>query len=242
MNWLEHRVGPNPLRFVHKVLTAGEPRRKRRALCADQLRQLVTVSGERAIVYLVAASTGIRRGELALLEWRDVFLDGAQAFIAVRSSVAKNDKHVMQPLPKFVSDKLREVRPPRARSNELVFANGVPRMEVYRKDIAAAGIEYQRRSGALRGFPRVTDDLRHVAYARQQVATNGDGIDAPQRHEADRENVHGCEYAARLRDSRIAAGLLRRGRTFTNSITNCRAGQSKRVPRGPEGCRESSRC
>ena len=121
MNWLEHRVGPNPLRFVHKVLTAGEPRRKRRALCADQLRQLVTVSGERAIVYLVAASTGIRRGELALLEWRDVFLDVPQPFIAVRSSVAKIDKHVMQPLPSS-SPKNCGARSPRDRSNELVFA------------------------------------------------------------------------------------------------------------------------
>jgi len=152
MNWLEHRVGPNPLRFVQKVLTAGEPERERRALRVDQLRQLVTVSGKRAVVYMVAASTGIRRGELKLLEWRDVFLDQPQSFIAVRSSVAKNDKHVMQPLPKFVAEKLRELRSSATRPNELVFTGGIPRMEVYRRDLAAAGIDYQDAQGRFADF------------------------------------------------------------------------------------------
>jgi len=152
MNWLEHRVGPNPLRFVQKVQTAGEPRRKRRALCTEQLRHLVRVSGERAIVYLVAASTGIRRGELEALEWRDVCLDGPQPFIAVRSSIAKNHKHVMQPLPKFVADKLRELRNAGMRPNELVFADGIPRMDVYRSDLAAAGIDYQDAEGRFADF------------------------------------------------------------------------------------------
>ena len=152
MNWLEHRVGPNPLRFVQKVLTAGEPQRKRRALYADQMRELIKVSGPRAIIYLVAASTGFRRGELALLEWRDVFLDVPQPFIVVRSSVAKNDKHVMQPLPKFVAEKLRELHSPAMRPNDRVFANGIPRMEVYRKDLAAAGIDYQDAQGRFADF------------------------------------------------------------------------------------------
>ncbi len=110
------------------------------------------MSEERAIVYLVAASTGIRRGELELLEWRDVLLDVPQPFIAVRSSVAKNDKHVMQPLPKFVSEKLREFRPLHARPNELVFAAGVPRMQVYRRDLAAAGIDYKDAEGRVADF------------------------------------------------------------------------------------------
>jgi integrase len=152
MNWLEHCVGPNPLRFIQKVQTAGEPRRKRRALGAEQLRRLVTVSGERAIIYLVAASTGIRRGELECLEWRDVCLDGPQPFIAVRSSIAKNNKHVMQPVPMFVADKLRDFRPSSVRPNEMVFASGVPRMEVYRRDLAAAGIDYRDAEGRVADF------------------------------------------------------------------------------------------
>ncbi len=152
MNWLEHRVGPNPLRFVQKVQTAGEPRRKRRALAVDQLRELVDVSGDRALVYLVAASTGIRRGELALLEWRDVLIDGPQPFIAVRSSIAKNNRHVMQPLPKFVAAKLREMRPATTRPNELVFRGGIPRMHVYRADLAAAGIDYHDAQGRVADF------------------------------------------------------------------------------------------
>jgi integrase len=152
MNWLEHRVGPNPLRFVQKVQTSGEPRRKRRALCAEQLRQLVTVSGERAVVYLVAAATGIRRGELGSLEWRDLSLDVPQPFIAVRSSIAKNHRHVMQPIPKFVADKLRALRVSSMLPNERVFANGIPRMEVYRRDLAAAGIDYKDAQGRFADF------------------------------------------------------------------------------------------
>jgi len=40
------------------------------------------------------------------LEWRDVYLDRPQQFIAVRSSIAKNNKHLMQPVPKLVADKV----------------------------------------------------------------------------------------------------------------------------------------
>lgn len=128
MKWLEPRVGPNPLRFVQKVQTAGEPKRRRRAVTAEQLRRLVAVSGERAIVYLVAVCTGIRRGELDELEWRDVFLEESQPFIAIRSSIGKNKKHVMQPLPRYVADELRKIRPSNVSPNALVFRGGIPSM------------------------------------------------------------------------------------------------------------------
>jgi integrase len=158
MKWLERRVGPNPLRFVQKVQTAGEPKRRRRAVTAEQLRRLVAVSGERAIVYLVAVCTGIRRGELDELEWRDVFLEESQPFIAIRSSIGKNKKHVMQPLPRYVADELRKIRPSNVSPNALVFRGGIPSMRVYRRDLAAAGIDYEDAEGRYADFHA----LRHT--------------------------------------------------------------------------------
>jgi integrase len=152
MNWLEPRIGANPLRFVQKVETAGEPKRPRRAMAVDQLRRLMSVSGERAIAYIVAVCTGIRRGELDELEWRDVFLDVSQPFIAVRSSIGKNKKHVMQPLPPYVADELRKIRPSNVSPNALVFREGVPSMPVYRKDLEAAEIDYKDAEGRYADF------------------------------------------------------------------------------------------
>ena len=97
--WLEPRIGRNPIRSVERIKALGDPRRKRRAFTPEELWRLVSVAGERGIVYLVAAFTGLRRGELVKIEWRDVHIDGAQPYISVRSSVAKNAKLVAQPLP-----------------------------------------------------------------------------------------------------------------------------------------------
>ena len=152
MNWLEARVGPNPLRFIHKVETNGEPTRPRRAIAVGQLRRLISVSGERAIVYMVAVCTGIRRGELEKLEWSDVLLDSMQPCIAVRSSIAKNKKHAMQPLPLYVAEEMRKIRPSDVSPNTLVFPAGVPAMSMYRKDLAAAGIAYRDAQGRYADF------------------------------------------------------------------------------------------
>ena len=102
MNWLEPRMGANPLRFVQKVQTACEPKRKRRAFSVAELRRLIAAGRERGILSLVAASTGIRRGELRSLKSQCV-LDMPQPFIFVRRSIAKNHKDAKQPLRDYVA-------------------------------------------------------------------------------------------------------------------------------------------
>lgn len=67
----------------------------RRALTEGELQRLRRVSRLRGVAYLVAARTGIRRGELEQIEWADVHLDTTQPFIAVRASVSKNHLHAM---------------------------------------------------------------------------------------------------------------------------------------------------
>src|SRR5262245_409041 len=107
LNSLAQTIGQNPLRSVERMQTAVEPKRKRRAFSVEELRRLIAAGGERGIIYLVAASTGIRRGELRSLEWRDVVLDVAHPFIFVRKSIAKNHKEARQPLPDYVARELK---------------------------------------------------------------------------------------------------------------------------------------
>jgi len=122
MNWLEPRIGNNPLRHVQKVQTNGTEKLSRRALTPDELGRLIEMSGPRGVVYLVAARTGIRRGELAQIQWRDVHLDTTQPFITVRASVAKNHLHAMQPLTSDAVDALRELQSAEAKPHDRVFA------------------------------------------------------------------------------------------------------------------------
>jgi len=98
------------------------------------------VARERGIVYLVAAFTGLRHGELAKIEWRDVHIDEAQPYISVRSSIAKNTKPISQPLPARVAAALRQCRLVDVAPHDLVFKRLIPRMNRFRADLAAAGI------------------------------------------------------------------------------------------------------
>jgi integrase len=150
--WSERWVGNNPMRSVERIKGLGDPKRKRRAFTSSELCRLVDLSGQRGIVYLVAAVTGLRRGELAKLEWRDVHIDEAQPYIHVRSSIAKNAKSVAQPLPLKVAEALRRCRLGDVAPHELVFKRLIPEMNRFRADLAAAGIAYVDEKGQFADF------------------------------------------------------------------------------------------
>jgi integrase len=152
MNWLEPRIGQSPLRFVEKVQTNEAPRRERRAFTVNERQRLIDISGQRGVVYRIASETGIRRGELNEIEWRDVHLDTAVPFITVRASIAKNHKHAMQPLTPDAVEALRKLRPTSAQPNERVFAGLIPRMEQFRSDLRAARITYVDAKGEYADF------------------------------------------------------------------------------------------
>jgi len=117
-----------------------------------ELRRLIAAGGERGIIYLIAASTGIRRGELRSLEWRDVVLDVAHPFIFVRKSIAKNHKEARQPLPDYVARELRKARPFDFGTTERVFKRGIPDIDTFKRDLAAAGISYVDSEGRFADF------------------------------------------------------------------------------------------
>ena len=151
LNWLEPQIGSNPLRHVQKAQTNGAKTLNRRAFTEVELQRLFAVSGPRGVVYRVAARTGVRRGELAQVEWNDVHLDTTQPFMDVRACVSKNHRAARQPLPPDAAGALRELRSTQAPS-VLVFAGRIPRMNQFRKDLEAAGIPYIDSKGERADF------------------------------------------------------------------------------------------
>lgn len=151
--WLARRIGMNPLGFVEKVERSEEPRRLRRALSEAELQRLIQAGGRRGIVYLVAARTGIRRGELEQIEWRDVHLEAKQPFILVRASVSKNHRQAMQPLvADACSALLNEKLSCEAGPGQRVFTGLIPRIERFKRDLEVAGILYQDGRGEYADF------------------------------------------------------------------------------------------
>lgn len=112
--WLvgQGRIVANPLASVRKVETRGREVRKRRAYSDAELSALLAVAGAQRIVYLTAALTGIRQGELKELVWGDLNLTGEKPSVTVRASVSKNHKLACLPLHPALVSALTEFRPP----------------------------------------------------------------------------------------------------------------------------------
>src|SRR6266550_9339399 len=152
MNWLQPRVGINPLRFVQKAELNGKNKREGRAFTAEELERLCSVSGRRGFVYRIAARTGIRRGELNEIEQRDIHLEAPLPFIVVRASISKNHKQAMQPLTPDAVYALRELTHGDERPTDRVFKGLIPRMPRFRADLEAAGISYIDTKGEYADF------------------------------------------------------------------------------------------
>jgi integrase/recombinase XerD len=145
--WLirEGRWTVNPVAAVGRARET-ERSRIRRALTGKELDALLEAAPEhRATVYLIAATTGLRRSELASLTWGDVDLDGNT--VTIRASKAKNRKDTVLPLPEGSARRLAETRghvTPAAR----VFM-AIPGVETLQQDLIAAGIEFETPEGVV---------------------------------------------------------------------------------------------
>jgi integrase len=102
--------------------------------------------------YLTAAFTGLRRGELLKLEWRDLHLEAVRPFVNVRASISKNHKQAMLPLHSDLVNALRRYQTAGASETALVFKGIVPRMHIFREDLAAAEIAYVDGKGEFADF------------------------------------------------------------------------------------------
>ena len=147
MNWAERfeRIASNPLRHVTRIESSADPTFKRRALTDEEARRLLAVSGPRATVYLTAIKTGLRRGELEKLEWRDVQLDG-EPFLNVRAATTKNGKAAPIPIDDELVSELRKLRGHGVQASGRVFES-LPRIACFRADLAKAEIQSVGPSG-----------------------------------------------------------------------------------------------
>lgn len=157
--WLvrQRMLNDNPLKYVERVDTRGKAQ-FRRALSQGEIRSLLSVAPHfRAVVYLTAIYTGLRRSELNQLRWGDLHLEGPHPFVCAPASITKNKKEAKLPLRPEVVEALRSIRPADAASFQCVFHRKVPRVHTLQKDLSSAGIVFIDESGrrldfhALRG-------------------------------------------------------------------------------------------
>jgi integrase len=156
LNWMEkhERIERSPLRHVEKVQTNGKQARPRRAFARDEIPRLLAAAGPRKVIYLTAVHTGLRRKELKLMETDELHLDAEQPFVNVRPSTTKNHKQAVIALHPDVVAELRKL--PLLPGK--VFANGLPKMETFKRDLRRAGIEFIDAKGRRADF----HSLRHT--------------------------------------------------------------------------------
>jgi integrase len=97
---------------------------------------------ERSLIYRTLVLTGLRRGELAEVTWGDLSLDGPQAWLTVRATVAKNRKADALPIRADLAAALRAWRTESGdvAANSRVFRVPVELVKILDRDLVAAGI------------------------------------------------------------------------------------------------------
>lgn len=147
--WMERndRLESNPLRRVGKVERKGYETVRRRAFTDDEMRRLLSVAGIYGLGYLAASYTGLRRNELASVQWGDVHLDKATPFVFVRSATTKNRKAGKIYLKSSLARTLAEIKPANVTADEPVFAGRIPSMAKMHEHLKAAGIPVRDGQG-----------------------------------------------------------------------------------------------
>ena len=148
-NWMVRRgsILSNPLKSVDRVKVKGHETVKRRAFTENEMRRLLGVAGDRKVVYLAAVCTGLRRSELAALQWGDIHLERPEPAISVRASTTKNGQAAVIPIQTELQAELRKLRPASSTAGDSVFGGRMPRMEVFKRDLRAAEIDYVNAQG-----------------------------------------------------------------------------------------------
>jgi len=152
LNWCvqQRRLLANPLANVTRTDQTVKMR-KRRALTVEEVQRLLSVAGPRRLPYLVAVTTGIRRGELEALQWDDVHLDGIHPYIALRAETTKARRADSVPLRQDVAAELRRARPTDVAPETKVFGR-IPRMRDLKPDLERAKIDYMDADGRQADF------------------------------------------------------------------------------------------
>jgi integrase len=162
-NWLvrEDKMLANPLVKIKKQNPETDIRRKRDPFTEDELRKLILVTEasnvtrcglagpDRAALYLLAASTGLRASELASLTAANLRLDATPPVVVVQASYTKNRQQATQPLPPETADYLRRWLGRRRSSTKKLFpGRWTPNaVRMLAQDCRQAGIPTETDSG-----------------------------------------------------------------------------------------------
>jgi integrase len=114
----------------------------------EVVESLLRLGRERALLYKTAVYTGLRRGELELMQVGWLVLDGESPRVILPDSVAKNRKEASIPLLGNLAADLREwIKETSKSANEPVFWVPKELIKILKRDLAAAGIPYRDSHG-----------------------------------------------------------------------------------------------
>lgn len=160
-NWLvkRDRLAVNTLAGIEKAKVKGNEIKNRRAYTQEEAARLLAASGPRSIVYRTAMYTGLRRGELQKLEWRDLDLESAFPSFRARAVITKNGKMAKLPLYAELVEHLRAFKPAGVSPSAKVFKGLLGReIKPLQRDLKKAGIPYVDEKGETADF----HSLRHT--------------------------------------------------------------------------------
>jgi integrase len=133
----------------------AKPERRERA--ERTLAKMTRLGEARALVYLLALGTGLRRGELRRLRWCDVDLERGRVTVTAASAKSRREQSV-DLHPRLV-ETLASARPADASPTDTVVpARAFPSIRTFDADLEAAGIEKTDDEGRVVDFHA----LRHT--------------------------------------------------------------------------------
>ena len=162
LNWAEQdqRIIRNPIAKMDKPARDSE---RKGILTPEQFVNLIktasekniligrTSGQERAVLYLIAGLTGLRRKELLNLTWDAINLSAGSASVKVKASIAKNGKETEQPVPAILVSVMTALKANvRPNADDRVFASfgrWINTAGLIREDLRAADLELTDREG-----------------------------------------------------------------------------------------------
>ncbi len=143
---LLHATQERPVRELQTIRTGPNIGQLTAHVRPAVLERAERIGKERALAYLLALWTGLRRSELRALQWQDVRLDTLPARIELRAKTTKSRRADSVALHPQVVEALRLHRPADAKPTDPVLSH-VPGMKVLKADLRLAGVDETNGSG-----------------------------------------------------------------------------------------------
>jgi len=172
--WLvkDRRSGDDPLAFIAMLNTSTDRRHVRRSFSETELTNILNAANvgpvvqrmkgpDRAMLYAVAAYTGLRASELASLMPGDFDLDGEPSTVTVQAGYSKHRRQDVLPLHPSLVALIRPWLASKPKGKPTwpgTWAKGKRAGVMLKHDLKAAGVPYMDESGRFADFHA----LRHT--------------------------------------------------------------------------------